>query len=103
VVQDGDALPLESRVQDVAVDFEVLDHHFHHEGAQLQGHDVRPVGLSSVQRGSRALLHLQVTPMLAGQDDELLEGGEGERLVVQLVSEFGRHVDMCEKIQDHVF
>lgn len=52
VVEDGDELPAESRVQDVAVNFEVLDHYIHHVSAQLQGYYVWPIGLSSLQRGS---------------------------------------------------
>ena len=51
VVEDGDELPVVSRVQDVAVNFEALDHHIHHVRAQLQGYYIWPVGLSSLQRG----------------------------------------------------
>lgn len=36
VVEDGNELPLIGRVNDVAINFEVLDHHIHQESAQVQ-------------------------------------------------------------------
>lgn len=48
VVENGDELLVVGRVQDVAANFEVLDHQIHQVSSQLQGHDVRPMGLSSL-------------------------------------------------------
>lgn len=80
MVEDGDELPLEGRVQHVAVHLQVLHHHIHHVDAQLHGDDVGPVGLSSLQRGSRALLPLQPAPILAGQDDALLQAAQWKQV-----------------------
>lgn len=48
MVEDGDELPVESWIQDVTVNFKVLDHHIDHVSAQLQGYYVWPMGLSSL-------------------------------------------------------
>lgn len=48
VIEDWDELPVKSWVQDVAIDFEVLNHYIHHPSAQLQGYYVRPLDLSSL-------------------------------------------------------
>lgn len=79
VVEDGNALPAAGRVQDVAVDFEILHHQVHQVGAQLQRHHVGPVGLGPLQRRPRSMLRLQLAPQLAGKEVELLEewGSEG--------------------------
>lgn len=90
MIEDGDELPVESRVQDVAVNFEVLDHHIHHVGAQLQGYYVWPVGLSSLQRGPRTLVRLQLTPLLPGKDVILLEGEKNGSGLFSF-SDDGRH------------
>lgn len=72
VIEDGDELPVVGRIQNVAVNFEVLHHQIHHVRPQFQGYDVRPVGLSSLQRGPATLLRLQFAPLLPGKDFTLL-------------------------------
>lgn len=83
VVEDGNALPVARRVQDVAVDFEVLHHQVHQVGPQLQRNHVGPVGLGPPQRRPRRLLRLQLAPQLAGKEVVLLEkrGREGKMRV----------------------
>lgn len=72
VIEDGDELPVLIWIQNVAVNFEVLHHHVHHVRSQFQGYYVRPLGLSSLQRGSGTLLQLKFAPLLPGKDLTLL-------------------------------
>ena len=73
MIQDGDELPFVSRVQDVAVDLEVLHHQVHQAGTQLHGDDVGPLGVLPLQGGSRHVRRLQLQPLLPGEDVVLLQ------------------------------
>lgn len=72
MIEDGDELPVLIWIQNVAVNFEVLHHHVHHVRSQFQGYYVRPLGLSSLQRGAGTLLQLKFAPLLPGKDLTLL-------------------------------
>lgn len=78
VIEDRDELPVMGRIQDVAVNFQVLHHQIHHVRSQFQGYDVGPVGFSSLQRRSGTLLHLKFAPVLPGKVFTLLAKSIGE-------------------------
>lgn len=104
VVEDGDALPVAGRVQDVTVDFEVFHHQVHQVGPQLQRNHVGPVGLGPLQRRPRVLLRLQLTPQLAGKEVVLLEKrGSEEKMRVSLYARLCRHCEVKAKNSEMKF
>lgn len=58
VVEDRYELLVAGWVQDVGINFEVLNHHIHQVSAQLQKYCVWPACLIPLQCGSCTVLHL---------------------------------------------
>lgn len=68
VVEDGNELPLIGWVEDVAINFEVLDHHIHQVSAEVQGYYVWPTCFTPLQGGPWTVLCFQLPPLLPGKD-----------------------------------